>query len=802
MGVSVFVTMIEPSNQNATSQYNSNMLEDAVCEALGVSKDGRCLLHPNICVAVVSTASGDTDKVEVDGDAAVVDVTGGGKSSDNRIAGTSCVHVKECLICRSEIDGGGIRQRRSMAYAIKSVQDLHANEEEWTSFKQNWETDQSDDKDSQSSPDTKKEGEEEEDDALHHKAGSDADKATGSVGEENNFRLALLRASQVQKWKILEKDKEILRLQQKLEEAELANQEIQKEFETQKANLVNQITDLESKVKIQEKAINDELVMIKSIATKRADARSHTKTVTSNVLSSPNGKVNHAFHDEASPPQMPARKASAVVGSTSDTTGADIPPIRSPLVKSRRKDQHPTLPVRQASDQHLINQGIAAQNFSSAIHIKYPLDRDISFNNHRNNVAPSLPLRQPSRDTCLTNTFSDMTLSMATGTEYSAASSSDHFARSEVTMDTINDEIKHVTRSSAPKDSRLSHEISFVPTEMEVLVDPPQFSSQSPESTMTKHTHEKRDMKAMSSSQEIEFDARVAFDTAENTARKHSVKEMKFNEQLLMEASQAFSVSSLPVPPKQKKAETVSNSSTSKISSSDDEKKEIVFNGSPESSSRKEPHNGGIYKPIQTTTSGREMFGNAAVATEEDEEDDEYDYFDSLPGGLQVGNDRFLECHRSANNISPVSALTTGSYLYDANLNGGDDEDEIEPMKGLHQGGATKQLPMEANFDSEDEDQNDDKPPTKKKSKAGLAAQLKQIDSRPSPKKTPASKMSRKTVFVEKSVVNDKYGDSGTYTGLVLVDKRLPHGEGHMKYENGREYKGDWRGGRWHGSGR
>lgn len=48
----------------------------------------------------------------------------------------------------------------------------------------------------------------------------------------------------------------------------------------------------------------------------------------------------------------------------------------------------------------------------------------------------------------------------------------------------------------------------------------------------------------------------------------------------------------------------------------------------------------------------------------------------------------------------------------------------------------------------------------------------------------------------------DKYGDSGMYTGTILVTQGMPHGKGCMNYENGRVYNGDWVSGQWHGQGK
>lgn len=50
---------------------------------------------------------------------------------------------------------------------------------------------------------------------------------------------------------------------------------------------------------------------------------------------------------------------------------------------------------------------------------------------------------------------------------------------------------------------------------------------------------------------------------------------------------------------------------------------------------------------------------------------------------------------------------------------------------------------------------------------------------------------------LEYQVVHDKYGDGGLYSGYVSIKDRLPHGVGNTIYKNGREYEGDWKGGRW-----
>lgn len=80
-----------------------------------------------------------------------------------------------------------------------------------------------------------------------------------------------------------------------------------------------------------------------------------------------------------------------------------------------------------------------------------------------------------------------------------------------------------------------------------------------------------------------------------------------------------------------------------------------------------------------------------------------------------------------------------------------------------------------------------------------VGKKLKQ-DKLSSPKK--AKKSAKSVRHVEADTVSDKYGDAGLYTGSVTTDTSLPHGYGEMKYENERQYAGDWKAGRWHGKGR
>lgn len=804
------------------------MLDDKdVCAALGVDVDGRCLRHPNISVVVSQTGRRyqDENKGSVD------DAVGDNVSSATKIC--------SCLICRSEIASGGHMQRKSMAYAIQSVQNLHGNKQQWNAFKQNWtDVDGNDGDDSHVSNKSMT-------DDQHNQKGDQEyieeekkdSKSLGGDNHQDEIQRALLRASQVQRWNMIEKDKEIETLKRQLEESQLKQQRMRREFDQEKEELEETIADLESKVKKQEKTINQELRMIKSIATKRAGARA-------NLKSTPEGE-NPYFHVKHSnsvvsreaPPQIPARKASEKAGEEPDVIAPPRKHVSLSVVATTR-DQHPKLPIRQTCDQHQIGRVLSALKPSavdSFIEMKYPIDRNISFNNHQNNVAPSIPLRQPSQESELINQISGHTVSMHSAAENSIESSTDIFVQSEVTMDTntgdvlylaLEDDQKHqlddpldigspdVVKSkiSDPTDPG-SHEISFVPTEMEIMSSP-RPPSQSPESTHGKGRNGKAGA-GHASSQEIQFDASTTFHDSTDTSRKPSVNEIQFDEsqQLLLEASQALSSSALPTHHSHKHRKTESNSSSTTTAGGVSVQKEIEFKG-PNDEMERQSSTGPFFKSVHGPKSEEQVlqekvFGKAAIATEEDEQDDNYDYFENLPGEFPVNGDQFLECHRSVNNLSPVSALTTGSYLLDTGGNADDEEEHDGPMKGLRQGGATKQLPLEAGFDSdEEEDDKGTETPASSQSNGkqpshGPASHIKKqyaSGTTKSPKQ--GARVTRKVVHVGNQVVHDKYGDGGQFTGNVLVESRLPHGRGCMKYENGRVYDGDWKSGRWHGNGK
>ncbi len=59
-------------------------------------------------------------------------------------------------------------------------------------------------------------------------------------------------------------------------------------------------------------------------------------------------------------------------------------------------------------------------------------------------------------------------------------------------------------------------------------------------------------------------------------------------------------------------------------------------------------------------------------------------------------------------------------------------------------------------------------------------------------------------VFVQRAEIQDPYGDAGSYTGWILQNHNTqrPCGSGTMEYYDGRIYEGEWKDGRWHGTGK
>lgn len=65
----------------------------------------------------------------------------------------------------------------------------------------------------------------------------------------------------------------------------------------------------------------------------------------------------------------------------------------------------------------------------------------------------------------------------------------------------------------------------------------------------------------------------------------------------------------------------------------------------------------------------------------------------------------------------------------------------------------------------------------------------------------PREKEMEETLIVQSFLVTDGAGEKGMYTGTVLSMTLVPHGKGHMVYDEHRSFMGQWKEGHWHGKG-
>lgn len=133
-----------------------------------------------------------------------------------------------------------------------------------------------------------------------------------------------------------------------------------------------------------------------------------------------------------------------------------------------------------------------------------------------------------------------------------------------------------------------------------------------------------------------------------------------------------------------------------------------------------------------------------------DSDNDEVDEFGDLPVGSGI-----IRVPARAGSLSPVSCVTMLTTDPMSVVGGPPLEEELEPKKGLQNRGNTRLLPMEESFHSDDEESTQaSKPPAA------------------------ANDSTTSTREVVDQIVNDKYGDSGLYTGSVSADTLVPHGCG------------------------
>jgi hypothetical protein len=462
---------------------------------------------------------------------------------------------------------------------------------------------------------------------------------------------------------------------------------------------------------------------------------------------------------------------------------------------------------------------------------------------------------------------------------------------------------------SAQNNRSASQEISFVPTNSEIITrqqqqqqapSPPPSSPPEEEST-TPLSRKSIQLLGLgptankpNNHEEIRFDASSDFDfnpTEDIAHRRSSFNDMKFDtsNQMLLEASQALSAPPMLTPllgkaNRKSLVESVKSPIRSPKSAQSVKRNSAVFRNRNNSNSadiefdvpNTQPltalervltgdtvYQDSLKDKTQEEIMDEKIFGKAITASDEDEINDEYDYFDAFPSDLPFDKG-FLECNRNDHNLSPLSALTSASYLFDHNNSsfndpGGDNDEADGPRKALHQTGFVKRLPLEEDFDSEEDedtkpgnDADDEEeegnereeedvpepppkltnkspretrgdhrqhtkresastPPPQQKSahhvKSGvMSPKATRVAGLPTPPsytstapslKAHLSKAPKRTFNVEGETVQDKYGDGGLFVGAVLVDDRLPHGYGKMAYDNERQYDGEWRDGRW-----
>jgi hypothetical protein len=856
-------------------------------------------------------------------------------------------------------------QRKSFAYAIQQVQRLHMDSEQWNKFKQNWdcsgrlnevtggdggEDDAGTDKDNNNKNIAliieEKEDEEEKNDAkLLQGVTTTTTTTTIPSRLTGEIRRALLRLSQVQERAIVEKDKEIQNLKLMLEESNRANGVIRAHLEEKNSSLQATVVELQAKVLKHQKTIALELKTIRGIATKRASSRQttaatttttttklaqvHTQSTekqqqqqqqsqrqqTQNTNDLPDKSMS--ISSQAAPPRLPSRKASGRDGEfeitiPSTVASSDIVAVSSPVLPPLHKEDPPKLPIRQSSSPQQVKKVMSA-TLESPPGLQSPGDtsrtsivRKVSFTNQYNNTPPALPQRQASSQRAgLVKQFSDISESFRTATT-SLATSTDHFARSHVTMDTHTDEVKILSSSTTktgttnpsgddsqqvqqhlgggvmqhpsfvPDENDIdlaatlatrmesehfaSQEISFIPTDFEVNggeyhPPPPSDSPHSIKGTIGNSKKTRREQ--ITSSHEIQFDASATFlvEGGENARNPPSVSNMQFdgNHQLMLDASKAMSSSSAvirtPFAPKNRKTAAAAGCSATVGEMKHEidlagtsSQQELEFDIHQVQTTTEQDQNITVIDPydrevndkseeefIQEKVFGSKVANMSQEEEEEHDEDDEYDLFGSLPSEFPVGSDRYLECNRSVN-LSPVSPITPGPDPLPTGGGGGggnDDDDDDDgndgPKKSLNHTGFVKRLPLEENFDSDDDvvDGNDhadnhhnSSEITKLNSlqvgRIGVTKNGTTHNSSPRKKvaggvaveKSSGSRNSKKAIEVDNKIVHDKYGDGGLYSGYTSIETGLPHGFGKMKYENGRHYEGNWKGGRWHGYGR
>jgi len=738
------------SSPTASSPTLSFLKENQFRKALGIDNEGMCLKHPN--VPIYSSGS-------------VIDY---------------------CKVCRSEHEAYDLQQQKqqshSFAFLIHQIQDLQNSEETSTDSATTGTT----------SIATK------EDEPLKSPPSPSFAKSSSST------RQTVLRAVQVQQWELLENEKEVQRLKKEIEQLTLDKKLLSSQLEIRDQLVLrqtDQIASLQELVERQKTTINQDLKKIKSIAMNRASLSPRARNQISNIssLSGTETLIGSEVHQE-SPPRLPNRKTSEATSIADDDEEEQYKdyerPLHDAIATNLKIQDPPRRPVRKTSNSKSGGTG--------------GMGRKESISQNQNLKPPPLPSRMFSKG-------------MLKDPPKSSASPQRSFVPSAASREIPFDpsESQEDRKSSLPVSLPPSREISFTPSEPDdnqQQTPHPQKESQeiafippppAPDTNYTPNTHssasssngQTREKSASAQpgrkkSKDIQFDAGAVANPS-----RTSIAEMKFDSNSLLDDARV-AMSSPPV----------------NISLSNHRK-----------SLKKSPRSDDQLKNTQEID----------VAMPMHEEDDHDDTLKNVPNVLLVKQ-------RSADNETLVSGLTfypTQSYL---------SQEEGLPKTSLRQGSLTKKLPIEMDFDSDDEsdslivppkkmgDQRDQGPPRaqsylsedeeipqrKSLRQGSLMKKLpiemdfdsdEETESQPIPtnlKEPPISPNSTPKANEERNVstssyqevngeeVKDKYDDGGTYFGTISRNDRLPNGFGKMLYSNQRRYEGEWRDGRWHGHGK
>ncbi|CAJ1964821.1 unnamed protein product [Cylindrotheca closterium] len=860
-------TMSQPNNAFLPSSMDKSdlLLDTELCAALGIYPDsGCCIRHPTIHII----------------------------SKDE----TSEKIVRPCPVCESEFLSGGLRQRRSFAFAIMQVQKLHNNEAGWIEFKKNWD---------HGSMISMKSSETKDDDSRNIEFQADAEHtdtprrldlySPSSILRRTNVHQVawkeytwqvVLRTTQVQEWSMAEKDKEIELLKAKLDSLlTVAHTDSLVEMQSSVAPSASEDTASlqENNPTYKQTAVEEAPPRLPHRMSSSRFSANHKETVrrfatnaTKEVTEDDRDHSSSSFIDlktVGGAPRLPRRQVSNDLftfspvasneedeedsGSDSDDPEKHRKAMGYSMNSNRGLGRHkaqgrpsklqarvpPTLPTRRASNEgrtSLVSRDARMSNVSALSDLSDP-----SMISGLNSID-SLFLQESERDLGITGSVIGGSKTSSAG----AFKSLDTIQSEEFVLDRhlsigTTERLDQSTpvsgnhrKSSKAKENVIAgEEISFIASVME---EPPPAALPMREKSMRElnggneqiqQQQQEEDIK-LEGSQDIEFDASqdIRFDASQDIRfdasdpslhvderffRRSSIAQMEFSDKdkLLQEASKAFSTPQY-VPKKLRAQDFRRMSGKSKPKSigletsedlgrsqrsmqspptrqplTDDMRPasadDVLLKSPPKNNLKPPPPGSQVPMPLGSFTtpppSAKKPMKLGDFLEKHNSSDSDNDPELEQFGDLPV-NSGFLRLDGGSS--SPVSCVTMLTTEPTSMMGGSaDDDEELEPNIGLSAGGQQRLLPMEEGFHSDEESSSEEESSS---SEEDVVARIEDT---------------RETIDVVDQIVNDRYGDSGLYTGRVTADSRIPHGRGVMMYENEREYNGDWRDGRWHGQG-